>query len=119
MLTPLATIASPKSKRGVKRARGAEKSKPEPGCGDALWTPLTQSEVACHATEVSAPSPSYVVTPVPAGLPPASTDLPRVTPISDPVVVWTFERVVELLEGQPAREEVHGTHGADITGVFM
>ena len=112
MLTPLAKITKSKVKKCVKRARGANEAKIEPGCGDALWTPLTHLAADSHVAEISGPSSSSSVMPVAAELPRDSTILIPDTLVSDRVTEGAFERMVDMLEGQPVSEEVHGTPGA-------
>ena len=116
MLTPLALISKSKAKQRVKRARVANKPKLESGCGDAFWTPLTQLATDCHVAEISGPSSSSVGMPLPAELPRASRKLTLGTLVSDRVPAGAFERVVDMLEGQPVSEEVHGT--PDATGYY-
>ena len=47
------------------------------------------------------------------------TDLPHVTPISDPVVAGILERVVELVDGATARRSMARQVAMGFTGVFM
>jgi hypothetical protein len=107
MLTPLATISKSKVKKGVERARGADDTRLESGCGDALWTPLAQLATNCHVAEISGPSSSSSVMPLPAELPHGSSILTLDTLVSDRVTAGACERVVDMLEGQPVSEEVH------------
>ena len=99
MLTPLATISKSEAKKGVKRARGADETKLESGCGDALWTPLAQLSADCHVAEISGPSSSSSVMPLPAELPHGSRSLTPGTLVSDRVTAGAFERVVDMLDG--------------------
>ena len=73
---------------------------------------MTHLATDSHVAEISGPSSSSSVTPLPAELPHGSRNLTLDTLVSDRVTEGAFERMVDMLEGQPVSEEVHGTPGA-------